>query len=94
MTRIELGLYGNEVSPSTFPLPTLGPKLRQISVDIHRGRGFAVVRGLKPDEFSPEDNVLVFLGISCYVGVKRGRQDEEGNMLSEPFQSDRLAAAV
>ncbi|EAQ84189.1 hypothetical protein CHGG_10593 [Chaetomium globosum CBS 148.51] len=77
----ELGLYGNEVSPTTFPLPTLGPKLRQISADVHRGRGFAVVRGLKPDEFSPEDNVLVFLGISCYVGVKRGRQDEEGNML-------------
>ncbi|KAK3293656.1 uncharacterized protein B0H64DRAFT_326361 [Chaetomium fimeti] len=77
----ELGLYGNEVSPSTFPLPTLGPKLRQISADVHQGRGFAVVRGLKPDEFSPEDNVLVFLGISCYVGVQRGRQDEEGNML-------------
>lgn len=40
------------------------------------------MRGLKPDEFSPEDNVLVFLGISCYIGVQRGRQDEEGNMLS------------
>jgi hypothetical protein len=79
----ELGLYGNEVTPSTFPLPTLGPKLQQVATDIHSGRGFAVVRGLKPDDFSPEDNVLVFLGISSYVGVKRGRQDEEGNMLSK-----------
>ncbi|KAL2146815.1 hypothetical protein VTI28DRAFT_2296 [Corynascus sepedonium] len=77
----DLGLYGNEVNPSTFPLPTLGPKLRQLANDIHCGRGFAVVRGLRPDEFSPEDNVLVFLGISSYIGVQRGRQDEEGNML-------------
>ncbi|KAL2197003.1 hypothetical protein P885DRAFT_68900 [Corynascus similis CBS 632.67] len=77
----DLGLYGNEVNPSTFPLPTLGPKLRQLANDIHCGRGFAVVRGLRPGEFSPEDNVLVFLGISSYIGVQRGRQDEEGNML-------------
>ncbi|KAL2258489.1 hypothetical protein VTK26DRAFT_8180 [Humicola hyalothermophila] len=77
----DLGLYGDEVNPGTFPLPTLGPKLRQMAVDIHQGKGFAVVRGLNPDEFSPEDNVLVFLGISSYIGAKRGRQDEEGNML-------------
>ncbi|KAK4155269.1 hypothetical protein C8A00DRAFT_13670 [Chaetomidium leptoderma] len=77
----ELGLYGNEASPSTFPLPVLGPKLQRISADIHRGKGFSVIRGLKPDDFSPEDNVLVFLGISSYIGAERGRQDEEGNML-------------
>ncbi len=46
-----------------------------------------MVRGLNPEEFSPEDNVLVFLGISCYIGVQRGRQDEEGNMLSEFYAS-------
>ena len=42
-----------------------------------------MVRGLNPEEFSPEDNILLFLGISCYIGAQRGRQDEEGNMLSE-----------
>ncbi|KAL2185634.1 hypothetical protein L209DRAFT_766348 [Thermothelomyces heterothallicus CBS 203.75] len=77
----ELGLFGSEVTPSTFPLPTLGPKLRQLAADIHCGRGFAVVHGLNPNEFSPEENVLVFLGISSYIGVQRGRQDEDGNML-------------
>jgi hypothetical protein len=41
------------------------------------------VRGLDPDDFSQEDNVVIFLGISSYIGPKRGRQDEEGNMLSE-----------
>jgi len=78
-----LGLYGNEVRPSTFPLPTLGLKLLRLAYDIHNGKGFAAVRGLRPEEFSPEDNIIVFLGISSYIGAKRGRQDEEGNMLSE-----------
>ena len=78
-----MGLYGSEVAPSTFPLPTLGLKLLRLASDIHSGRGFAAVRGLRPDEFSPEDNVILFLGISSYIGAKRGRQDEEGNMLSK-----------
>lgn len=43
-----------------------------------------MIRGLDPDEFTPEENILVFLGISSYIGVQRGRQDEDGNMLSKP----------
>jgi hypothetical protein len=78
-----LGLYGSEVDQSTFPLPNLGPRLLQLALDIHNGKGFGAVRGLRPEDFSPEDNVIVFLGISSYIGAKRGRQDEEGNMLSE-----------
>lgn len=48
---------------------------------MHRGRGFAVVRGLDPADYSPEDNVVIFLGVSSYIAPKRGRQDEDGNML-------------
>ena len=76
-----LGLYGSEVSSANFPLPTLAEKLLRTTFDIHRGKGFAVIRGLNPAEFSPEDNAIVFLGISSYIGSKRGRQDEDGNML-------------
>jgi hypothetical protein len=77
-----LGLYGSEVSASNFPLPELGPKLKRLGLDVHRGRGFAGIRGLKPGDFSPEDNVVVFLGVSSYIGAQRGRQDENGNMLT------------
>lgn len=83
LTWLGRGLYGSDVSPSTFPLPTLGPRLLKLALAVHSGRGFALVRGLNPDDFSQEDNVVVFLGISSYIGPKRGRQDEEGNMLSE-----------
>lgn len=70
------------MSASNFPLPTLGQRLLSVALDIHRGRGFAIIHGLDPKNFSPEDNVIVFLGISSYIGSKRGRQDEDGNMLS------------
>jgi len=79
----ELGLYGSEVAPATFPLPTLGPKLYELADDIHSGKGFAAIRGLKPENLCPEDSVIVFLGVSSYIGSQRGRQDEDGNMLSE-----------
>ncbi|KAK4223616.1 hypothetical protein QBC38DRAFT_44638 [Podospora fimiseda] len=77
----DTGLYGSEATPDTFPLPTLGPKLETAARDLHNGRGFVGVRGLKPSEFTPEDNVLIFLGISSYIGGRQGRQDEQGNML-------------
>lgn len=69
--------------PDTFPLPKLGPKLQQAAVDVHGGKGFVVIRGINPDGFTPEENALIFLGISSYIGDKRGRQDEEGNMLGK-----------
>ena len=79
-----LGLDGDQVCAANFPLPTLEMKLLRAAVSLHEGRGFAVIRGLKPDGFSPEDNVILFLGLSSYLGSQRGRQDEEGNMLSTP----------
>jgi hypothetical protein len=83
LTGQGLGLYGSEVGSHNFPLPTLSRKLLSISVDIHQGKGFALIRGLNPREFSPEDNVVIFLGVSSYIGSSRGRQDENGDMLSK-----------
>ena len=33
------------ISPSVFPLPTLGPKLQRIQREVIDGRGFALIRG-------------------------------------------------
>ncbi|KAB5551077.1 hypothetical protein GE09DRAFT_965280 [Coniochaeta sp. 2T2.1] len=88
----QLGLYGSEVSASNFPLPTLGEKLLKSALDIHRGRGFAIIRGLDPKDFSLEDNLIVFLGVSSYIGSQRGRQDEDGNMLMHIRDAKRSKA--
>ncbi|KAK4033687.1 bfedabf7-3ea8-4d81-ab25-88f44eff35b9 [Parachaetomium inaequale] len=82
------GLEGNEVSPANFPLPTLGTKLHAVCADIYEGRGFAIVRGLEPDAYAVEDLTVVYLGISSYVGERRGKQDQRGSMLMHVIKRD------
>ncbi|KAJ5158403.1 Taurine catabolism dioxygenase TauD/TfdA [Penicillium coprophilum] len=71
-----LGLSLGHINQSTFPLPTLRPALRDISKEIHTGRGFAVLRGLRIDDYSREDNVIIYAGVSSHIGNIRGRQQE------------------
>ena len=66
---------------ANFPLPTLGPKLVELSKDVHHGKGFCVVRGIDPAQYDVEDLTLVYLGIQSHVAELRGRQDRGGNML-------------
>lgn len=67
----------------TFPLPTLGPKLNIVSKELHDGIGFAVLRGLDPKNYSPLDNLLLYLGITSYIAETRGCQDYDGRMVGE-----------
>ncbi|KAK4171360.1 hypothetical protein QBC36DRAFT_391169 [Triangularia setosa] len=77
----ERGLDGNEVTPATFPLPNLATKLSSVCSDIYEGRGYAILRGLDPDAYHIEDLTIIYLGISSYVGERRGKQDHNGSML-------------
>ena len=59
--------------PENFPLSkSLGERLRGVSESLHNGRGFAVLRGLDPARYSDRENVALFVGLSGYVGDKRG----------------------
>lgn len=69
------------ISRQNFVLPTLGPRLIALGATLYYGRGFFVLRGLEPQKYSSEDNVLIYVGLSSYVAEKRGRQDEHNNML-------------
>jgi len=77
----EQNLDGNQVSRETFPLPVLGKQLDAICVEVYEGRGFAIVRGLEPDDYVVEDLTVIYLGISSYIGERRGKQDQRGSML-------------
>jgi len=72
-----------DVSKATFPLPTLGSILESASQDVHEGRGFVVVRGLNPSRYSMEENAIIYLGISSYIGGQRARQNMEGMKFSK-----------
>lgn len=76
-----LGLDGAHMSRDTFPLPNLCRELGKLALDLHQGRGFCLVRGIKPEDYSVEDLTLVHLGVQAHIAEQRGRQDSRGNML-------------
>jgi hypothetical protein len=87
----ELELGGEEARKSTFPLPTLGRRLEAQSKELHHGIGFFILRGLDPSQYSPGDRIILFLGISDYIGKRKGRQDRRKNMLSgQNFSPDQI----
>jgi hypothetical protein len=65
------------VNKNTFPLPNLSQELRQQAKILQHGRGFFVLRGLDVDRYSIEDNVIIYVGVSSYIGSIRGRQDSK-----------------
>jgi hypothetical protein len=75
-----LELDGSEISRANFPLPTLAERLQLLALDLHHGKGFFTIRGLRPDDYSMEDNMLIFLGLSSYIGELRGKQTDDGQL--------------
>ncbi|KAK4157542.1 hypothetical protein C8A00DRAFT_11610 [Chaetomidium leptoderma] len=82
-----LGLGADAVTRESFPLPATQAQLTRASLDVHQGRGFAIVRGLDPRKYTAEDNVTIFLGISNYIGEQRGIQDKKGSVLTHVTDS-------
>lgn len=83
LTKAGLDLPPASISPKTFPLPqALSDRLRKISQHIHNGRGFCILRGLRPELFTDEENVLVFAGVSAHVAPRRGFQDVNRELIT------------
>ncbi|KAJ5553333.1 hypothetical protein N7494_002711 [Penicillium frequentans] len=76
LTAVALQKPLGYINDSTFPLPTLRPILRDLSRELHNGRGFFVLRGLRIDNYSREDNVIIYTGVSSHIGSIRGRQQD------------------
>ncbi|KAK6850524.1 hypothetical protein PG987_000158 [Apiospora arundinis] len=76
-----LELDGDLVNVENFSLPTLAAKLSGVGHELHNGKGFSVIRGIKPSDFSVEELTMVWLGIQAHVVDQRGCQDHKGNML-------------
>jgi hypothetical protein len=76
------GEAGRETEPSLkdFPLPTLGPKLKRILMEVLEGRGFVLLRGLPVCEWGPSKSALAFLGLGLHFGNFRS-QNARGDLL-------------
>lgn len=66
-----------------FPLPQdVADKFRDVSDTVHNGRGFVVLRGLDPQKYTAEDNVLIYGGITSYVGTDRSEMSRRSFILA------------
>ncbi|KAI0879903.1 Clavaminate synthase-like protein [Annulohypoxylon maeteangense] len=88
----ELELDGDEVTRERFPLPNLKDQLEQCALGVHRGSGLCIIRGLKPEKYTIEDNIVLFLALSSYFGEERGIQNSKGDMLSHVTESKSWTA--
>ncbi|OWT40286.1 taurine catabolism dioxygenase TauD [Cryptococcus neoformans Bt1] len=74
---VSLSLTKNDISRETFPIPidsTLYKELRKSEYEINHGVGLRVLRGLPVDDWEREQQLIIFAGISAYVGDRRIKQ--------------------
>jgi hypothetical protein len=72
LTKTELGLTRGKISPTTFPLQeAFSKELRGINDEVNNGRGFAVLRGLQPLDYSEEDVIILYAGLTSHVASHR-----------------------
>jgi hypothetical protein len=63
-----------------FPLPSLGPRLRQMLDEVLNGRGFVLIRGLPVGRLSELEAAIAFFGLGAHLGGARS-QNAQGHVL-------------
>jgi hypothetical protein len=74
------GVDLSRISPESFPLPALGPRLKALLHELLEGRGFVLVRGLEVERYSRLQNATAYMGIGSYFGRPRS-QNAKGHLL-------------
>ena len=69
-----------EITPESFRLPTLAPRLKRILHDIQHGRGFVLLRGFEVAGRNMEESAIAYLGIGAHFGGFRS-QNAKGHLL-------------
>jgi hypothetical protein len=82
------GLPFEALSKSDFPLPTLGPQLRQWQEEVVDGRGFYVLRGLNTRDYTDEQVGTIFWAMGLHLG-RAVTQNPRGDFLGHVFDHGR-----
>ena len=69
------------------PLPRLGPVLREAADRLENGAGFALLRGLAADRFTPETARAALLTVASHLGAAALPQDADGALVAPPKRS-------
>ena len=68
------------ITQADFPLPTLGPKLKELCDQVIHGRGFQLMRGLPVERYSIRESATAYFGIGTHFGNARS-QNAKGHVL-------------
>lgn len=68
------------ITPTQFPLPKLGPLLRDALRELLEGRGFVLLRGLEVERYPREAQAVAFMGLGSHLGLPRS-QNAKGHLL-------------
>jgi hypothetical protein len=82
------GLPFAALTKDDFPLPTLGPCLREWQEEILNGRGFYVLRGLNTGDYTDEQVGTIFWAIGLYLG-RAVTQNPRGDLLGHVYDHGR-----
>jgi hypothetical protein len=69
-----------DISPASFPLPSLGRRFREILAELLEGRGFAMLRGFPVERYARGEQAIAYLGIGAWLGRARS-QNAKGHLL-------------
>ncbi|KAL1405592.1 hypothetical protein Q8F55_009231 [Vanrija albida] len=91
-----LNVHNNEIARATFPIPAeskLYAELQNVTHEINHGVGLRVLRGLPVDEWERNKQIVIFAGISAYLGSEtRQRQGVSDNNITHLRDITHLAA--
>ena len=76
------------ITQSDFQLPSLGPKLRKLLIELLSGRGFVLIRGLPVKNYTIEDTARAYWGIGRHLGTPRS-QNANGDLLGHVIDLSR-----
>ncbi len=68
------------VQREDFPLPSLGPVLKNIQNEVVNGRGFVLIQGVPVQRYSREEAIIAYWGIGRYLG-EAVSQNAKGHVL-------------
>jgi TfdA family taurine catabolism dioxygenase TauD len=77
-----------ELGREHFPLGGLTARLAEVLEEIHRGRGFVVLRGLPVERYSDDDVGLILWGLGRHLGSPL-YQNPQGDLLGHVYDHGR-----
>ncbi|KAI1327877.1 hypothetical protein F5Y16DRAFT_370578 [Xylariaceae sp. FL0255] len=66
------GLSRGHINQQTFPLSErFSKRLNEVNSILNDGKGFHVIRGIDPNQFTEEEHVLLFAGMASHIADNR-----------------------